>query len=48
MREGTEKRHILHGRHDGPKSVVIEPLENYSMKNRFTHICLPENWLVNN
>ena len=39
---------ILHSRHDGPKSVVIELLDNYSMKKRFTHVCLPENWLAKN
>ena len=52
-KKGLKNSHskILHGRHDGcflPKSVVIEPLDNYTMKKRFTHVCLPENWLAKN
>jgi len=47
-KKGLSHSKILHGRHDGPKSVVIEPLDNYTMKKRFTHVCLPENWLAKN
>jgi hypothetical protein len=47
-KKGLSHSKILHGRHDGPKSVVIEPLDDYTMKRRFTHICLPEDWLVKN
>ena len=47
-KKGLSHSKILHGRHDGPKSVVIEPLDNYTMKRRFTHVCLPEDWLVKN
>ena len=47
-KKGLSHSKILHGRHDGPKSVVIEPLDDYKMKRRFTHICLPEDWLVKN
>ena len=46
--KGLSHSKILHGRHDGPKSVVIEPLDDYTMKRRFTHVCLPEDWLVKN
>jgi hypothetical protein len=47
-KKGLSHSKILHGRHDGPKSVVIEQLDDYTMKRRFTHICLPEDWLVKN
>ena len=47
-KKGLSHSKILHSRHDGPKSVVIEPLDDYTMKKRFTHICLPENWLAKN
>ena len=47
-KKGLLHSKILHGRHDGPKSVVIEPLDDYKMKRRFTHVCLPEDWLVKN
>ena len=47
-KKGLSHSKILHGRHDGPKSVVIEPLDDYKMKRRFTHVCLPEDWLVKN
>jgi len=47
-KKGLSHSKILHGRHDGPKSVVIEPLDDYTMKRRFTHVCLPEDWLVKN
>lgn len=45
-KKGLSHSKILHGRHDGPKSVVIEPLDDYTMKRRFTHVCLPEDWLI--
>ena len=44
-KKGLLHSKILHSRHDGPKSVVIEILDNYVLKKRFTHVCLPENWL---
>lgn len=47
-KKGLSNSKILHARHDGPKSVVIEPLDDYKMKRRFTHVCLPEDWLVKN
>ena len=47
-KKGLSHSKILHCRHDGPKSVVIDPLDDYTMKRRFTHVCLPEDWLVKN
>jgi len=48
-KNGLKDSKILHSRHDGPKSVVIEDLKNLKkMKNRFTHICLPKDWLDKN
>ena len=47
-KKGLSHSKILHSRHDGPKSVIIESLDDYKMKRRFTHICLPENWLAKN
>lgn len=47
-KKGLSYSKILHGRHDGPKSVVIEKLDDYKMNKRFTHICLPEKWLGKN
>ena len=47
-KKGLLHSKILHSRHDGPKSVIIESLDDYKMKRRFTHICLPENWLAKN
>ena len=37
-KKGLSHSKILHGRHDGPKSVVIDPLDDYIMKRRF--ICM--------
>ena len=48
-KKGLLDSKILHSRHDGPKSVVIEDLKNLKkMKKRFTHICLPKDWMVKN
>ena len=48
-KKGLLDSKILHSRHDGPKSVVIEDLKNLKkMKKRFTHICLPKDWMVIN
>jgi len=48
-KKGLLDSKILHSRHDGPKSVVIEDLKNLKKKKkRFTHICLPKDWMVKN
>ena len=47
-KKGLLDSKILHSRHDGPKSVVIENLKDYKMNKRFTHICLPKDWMVKN
>ena len=47
-KQGLLYSKILHSRHDGSKSVVIEDLKDYKMNKRFTHICLPKDWMIKN
>ena len=46
----TKIIHNVSGKWDGKKynSVVIEKLKDYPYHTRFTHICLPKNWLIKN
>lgn len=34
--------------HEKYNKVIIEKLKDYPNYNRFTHVCLPENWLLKN
>tara|TARA_Y100001954_G_C15802593_1_gene600947 strand:+ start:1338 stop:1925 length:588 start_codon:yes stop_codon:yes gene_type:complete len=42
--------HAINGTWNGKKynCTVIEKLNDYPYYNRFTHICLPQNWLLKN
>jgi len=42
--------HAIHGTYKTKKynSTVIELLQDYPNYERFTHICLPQNWLLKN
>ena len=45
----AKKIHAIgHDNSDKYNCVLIETFNEYPYKNRYTHICLPENWLLKN
>jgi len=47
-KKGLINTKIIHNIHNHKKEVTIEEFKDYSLNKRFTHICLPQNWLLKN